>query len=100
MKKSHVVTILNQKLIVRSDASDEAVAEVAGLVESRIQEILDGSKSASLLVASLLACLNFAEELRDQKRLRGAAGHKAAEKVREMIRMINTHLEDGVRKAL
>ena len=99
MKKSHVVTILNQKLVVRSDASDEAVAEVAGLVASRIQEILDGSKSASLLMASLLACLNFAEELRDQKRFRGA-GHKAAEKVREMIRMINTHLEDGVQKAL
>jgi cell division protein ZapA (FtsZ GTPase activity inhibitor) len=100
MKKSHVVTILNQKLVVRSEASDEAVAEVAGLVSSRIQEIMDGSKSASLLVASLLACLNFAEELREQRRTKGAVGNKAAEKVREMIRLINTHLEDGVRTAL
>ena len=100
MKTFHVVTILNQKLVVRSDASDEVVGEVAGLVTSRIQEILDGSKSASLLTAALLACLNFAEELRDQKRIQGVAANKAAEKVRNLIRLINSHLEDGVRTAL
>jgi len=95
MEKSHVVTILNQKLVVRSDASDEAVAEVAGLVSSRIQGIMDGSKSASLLTAALLACLNFAEELKDQTRLKATATHKAVQKVHDILRLIDSHLEDG-----
>jgi cell division protein ZapA (FtsZ GTPase activity inhibitor) len=100
MKKSHVVTILNQRLIVRSDASDEAVAEVAGLVSNRIQDILNGSNSASLLVATLLACLNFAEELVGQTRSITTAGHQAAQKVRDIIGLIDSHLEDGARVVL
>ena len=100
MKKSHVVTILNQKLVVRSDASDEAVTEVAGLVSGRIQEVFDRTKSASILTAALLACLNLADELQQQKKLKGASGGRAAQKVREIIRLIEARLEEGERIAL
>ena len=100
MKKSHVVTILNQKLVVRSEASDESVAEIATLVSARIQEILSGTKTASMLTASLLACLNLADELRKQQRLQEAVGAGAAQKVREIVRIIDSHLEDGEKVAL
>lgn len=94
MKKSHVVTILNQKLVVRSDASDESVGEVAGLVSSKIQEVMEKTKSASMLTAALLTCLNIADEFQQQKRMKGESGAKAAQKVKEIIRLIETHLQN------
>lgn len=94
MKKSHVVTILNQKLMVRSDASDKAVEEVAGLVSSKIQEVMEKTKSASMLTAALLTCLNIADEFQQQKKRKGESSSMAAEKVKEIIRLIDTHLHE------
>ncbi len=100
MKKPHVVSILNQKLTVRSDAGDESVTQVAGLVSERIREIMDRNKSASMLTAALLVCLNLAEELQQVGELRGVAGARAVQKVREIIRLIDTHLGEGAQLAL
>jgi cell division protein ZapA (FtsZ GTPase activity inhibitor) len=100
MKKSHAVTILNQKLVVRSDAGDETVEEIADLVSQRIQAILNGTKSASVLTAALLTCLNLAEELREHKKVHGVAGARAAQKIREIIKLIDHHADADKRIAL
>lgn len=100
MKKSHVVSILNQKLTVRSDASDEAVAEIAALVSDRVRGVMDASKSASLLTAALLACMNMAEELRQAEEPRGGQKARMAQKVRDIIRLVDMQLGAGTQLAL
>jgi cell division protein ZapA (FtsZ GTPase activity inhibitor) len=92
IKKSHVVSILNQKLTVRSDGSDEAVAEVAGFVSDRVREVMEANKSASMLTAALLACLNMAEELKKAKETKGSESARAAQKVREILRLVDAQL--------
>lgn len=94
MKKPHVVTILNQKLLVRSDASDEAVERIADLVSSRIQEVMEKTKSASVLTAALLTCLNMTDEFERQKVARGNGNALAAQKVREILQLIDAHLHE------
>jgi cell division protein ZapA (FtsZ GTPase activity inhibitor) len=100
MKKSHVVSILNQKLTVRSDAGDEAVAEIAGLVSDRVRRVMEANKSASMLTAALLVCLNLAEELKRTAELKGIEGARAAQKVREIIRLIDAQMGAGNQLAL
>jgi cell division protein ZapA (FtsZ GTPase activity inhibitor) len=92
MKKSHVVSILNQKLTVRSDATDEAVAEIAGLVSDRVRGVMEANKSASMLTAALLACLNMAEELKKTKEIKGIDDARASQKVREILRLVDAQL--------
>ncbi|HSA59435.1 MAG TPA: cell division protein ZapA [bacterium] len=100
MKKSHVVSILNQKLTLRSDASDETVTQIAALVSDRVREVMDASKSASMLTAALLVCMNMAEELRRFEETRGVQNARTAQKVRDIIRLVDMQLGAGSQLAL
>jgi cell division protein ZapA (FtsZ GTPase activity inhibitor) len=100
MKQSHVVSILNQKLTVRSDASDEAVTQVAAVVSAKIREVMDASKSASMMTAALLVCMNMADELRQAEETRGVQKARTAQKVRDIIRLVNVQLGAGTQLAL
>jgi cell division protein ZapA (FtsZ GTPase activity inhibitor) len=93
--KSVAVSILNQKLTVRTDADEPYVKEVAGFVSGKIQEVMDRTKSASTLTAALLACLNIADELFRYKEGRKASSFKAANKVRDLIGFISSHFDGG-----
>lgn len=87
------MSVLNQKLVIRSEADGAYVDEVAGYVNGKVQEVLDRTKTASTLTASLLACLNVADELFQERRGRKDARGKAAKKVREMMGLIDVELE-------
>ena len=100
MKKPTTVSILNQKLTVRSDADDRHVNEVAAYVTQKVQEVITRTKSASTLTASLLACLNIADELFQFKEGRKTSKLKVADKVRDLIGLINSHFDGSGSPAL
>ena len=93
MKKSHSVSVLSQKLVIRSEADGAYVDQVAGYVNGKVQQVLDQTKTASTLTASLLACLNVADELFQERRGRKDARGRAAKKVREIIGLIDVELQ-------
>lgn len=84
-----MVSILNQKLTLRSDADDQYVNQVAGFVTNKIEEVMEKTKTVSTYTATLLACLNIADELFHYKEAKEALSVKAAKKIKELIEMID-----------
>ena len=76
-------------MTVQSDADERHVKQVAGFVNSKVQEIVEKAKTASTLTASLMACLNIADEFFRYKEKKNADSVKAAQKVRDLIQMID-----------
>ena len=88
VKRAVAVSLLNQKLTVRSEAEEPYVQEVAGFVNGKIQELLKQARAASTLTVALLACMNIADELFRYKKNHGFNGSKAAKKVRDLIALV------------
>lgn len=63
MKKSYKINILGQELSVLSDADDEQVLSVIGLVTEKIEEVLKTANNLKALDVAILTALNVAEEL-------------------------------------
>lgn len=78
--------------MIRSEADGAYVDQVAGYVNGKVQEVLDRTKTASTLTASLLACLNVADELFQERKGKKDARGRAAKKVREIIGLIDVEL--------
>lgn len=81
--------------MVRSDADDAHVDAVSELVNSKIQEVMEGMKTASTLTAALLTCLNLADELLNLRQDGGGSKAKLAKKIRDLIRRIDVQLESN-----
>jgi len=81
-------------LVVRTDADEAHVDQVAKLVNSKIQEAMDGTKTASTLTAALLTCLNLADELLNLKQVDEGSKETVAKKLRDLIHQIDVQLED------
>ena len=95
MKTRFVVSLLNQKLTVQSDASEDYVKGVAAFVEGRIREAMEKTKTASVLTSALLASLNMADEMFNQKEAKKTHLSRIEKRVRELIQSIDTHLQEG-----
>ena len=67
MVRSVTVNVAGQKLSIRTDASDTELAELAGLVNERVNHIRKASGSASPAKVYLLTALAVADELRQVK---------------------------------
>ena len=80
--------------MVRTDADEAHVDQVAKLVNSKIQEAMDGTKTASTLTAALLTCLNLADELLNLKQVDEGSKETVAKKLRDLIHQIDVQLED------
>jgi cell division protein ZapA (FtsZ GTPase activity inhibitor) len=61
--KAVSVEIMGQSLVVRSDADDDWIRNVAHAVDEKIKRIRAGSQGASSVSLVILAALNFADEL-------------------------------------
>jgi cell division protein ZapA (FtsZ GTPase activity inhibitor) len=61
------VNIAGQPLKLRSSRDPEAVRSLVELVNKKIQEALQSTKSGSLQTATILAALNLAEEFLELK---------------------------------
>lgn len=57
------VTILGQQYMIKGDAPDEHIKELARLVDSEIRKICSKNPSIAPMKASILAALNIADEL-------------------------------------
>ncbi len=63
MKNSVELNILGQKLILRSDESEEYVREVEGYLVRKIEEVKHKTKAVATLDLALLVALNVTGEL-------------------------------------
>jgi cell division protein ZapA len=59
---AYQVEIFGQTYALRSDADEEHVKSVAGLVDSKMREVASGSRSVSTLQIAVLAALDLASE--------------------------------------
>jgi cell division protein ZapA len=100
VKRSHVVSILNQKLAVRGEDDEEYVKKIADFVECNVKEVLEKSKTASQLTAALLACLNIADELFRTRESKSKEVREVAQKVKGLIARIDAHLEEESQSAI
>ncbi|MBU1276478.1 MAG: cell division protein ZapA [Proteobacteria bacterium] len=70
MAKPVTVEILGNQYVLRSEAGEERVRQVAGLLNDRLEQVQASSNTSSTLAAVVLAALNITNELlqlRDQQ---------------------------------
>jgi cell division protein ZapA (FtsZ GTPase activity inhibitor) len=63
LKKSYNIRILEQELLVLSDAAEEDVANVVQFVNKKMEEVLKSENNRKALDVAILAALNISEEL-------------------------------------
>ena len=85
MKGSCTVTVLDQKLLIRSEAEASYVGEVAAFVNQKIQEVIEKASSASTLQAALLVCMNVADELIQSRKETKRVKDQVTQEVRSLI---------------
>jgi cell division protein ZapA len=70
LAKPVTVEILGNVYVLRSEAGEERVRQVAELLNQRLEEVFSANKTSSTLSAAVLAALNITNELlqlRDQQ---------------------------------
>lgn len=95
VKKGIEVSILGQKIVVKTDQDEAFVAEVAALVNRKIGEVVQGARGSSNLMVALLACLNIAGEYLKVKRQGQKKEGHLKEKLRMLVEMVSQYDEGG-----
>ncbi|MDO8644687.1 MAG: cell division protein ZapA [bacterium] len=88
MKKDVEISLLNQKLTVRTEAEPEHVSRVARFVNEEIGKVEKGDKKVSSLNLALLACMNIADEYLCFKESHQGDVQKVEQKIKGLIEMI------------
>ena len=88
MKKNVEVTLLNQKLTLKTDANEEHVRQVAAFVNGRVEEVIGKAKTVSTLTASLLVCLNIADEFLSYKSGQSFKEEQMVQKLKNLLEKI------------
>jgi cell division protein ZapA len=81
------VEIFGQTYALRSEADEDHVRQVAGIVDSRMREVASGSRSVSTLQIAVLTALDLASEC-----------VKAEEEVRRLTTAIDGRAEAMARR--
>ncbi|MCB1164567.1 MAG: cell division protein ZapA [Leptospiraceae bacterium] len=89
------VDIFGEKYVVRGDESTEYIADVARLVDERMRELARSARGMSRSRLAILAALNIADELMQEKR--GKSSNRPedellAQKTRYMITLLDEGL--------
>lgn len=92
MKKALEVTIMGQRLQIRSDSDDQYVEEVAAFVDKKVKEVLSKTKSVASAQVAILAAMNIADELFRYRRLNGEKRALVAKKIESIIEHIDLRL--------
>lgn len=92
VKKAIEVTIMGQKFMVKSDSSEEYVTNVAGYVDKKLNEILQGTKSVASVQVALLAAMNIADEFFKFRENKDQLLNSVEKKVRDMIELVDIQL--------
>jgi cell division protein ZapA len=88
MKRQVAVQIAGQRYVLRSDAEEEAVQELAAFVDARIKDIQRQTRAADTQALATLAALQIAEELFDARRATAELKRQIREKGQLLLQML------------
>jgi len=91
-KKSLVVNIAGQRFSIRSDADEAYVQALAEYVDERLDEVHQGSRMVAPHRQAILAALNIADELFQERQCRDTL----KQQVRKRSRAIMAFLDQEV----
>lgn len=95
-KRSVVVHVGGQRYVVRSDADETYVRTLAGYLDERIKEVGKRSKPVASQSLAVLAALNIADDLFQERRQRV----ELKQQVRDKSRAIIAYLDKEVKARL
>ena len=89
MKKTHEISILNQKFVLKSEDDEKYLHKIADYVNQKAYEIQANAQSVSTLRVALLVALNLADEyFKLQKKQKEKSEHLEIE-VQKLIAMVD-----------
>lgn len=94
MNKSTVVEILGQEYRVKGDSDADRIEKVGRYVDQKMRQLTKGSSLASSTKVAILAALNIADELYEEKQKTS----ELLQQVDERIRALTTLLEEPLPK--
>jgi cell division protein ZapA len=85
MKRQVAVQIGGQRYVLRSDADEDAVKELATYVDARIRDIQRQTRTADTQAVATLAALQIAEELFGERQAQAALKKKIRDKSEALL---------------
>lgn len=92
MKKTTEISIMGQKILIKSDSDEEYVQKIAGFVDQKVQEVMQSTKSVASLNVAILAAMNIADEYFKVHRERREKFDQAEKKIQDLIELIDLQL--------
>ncbi|MBN2565896.1 MAG: cell division protein ZapA [Candidatus Eisenbacteria bacterium] len=92
-KRSVVVHVGGQRYVVRSDADETYIRTLAGYLDDRIKEVSKRSKPVTSQSLAVLAALNIADELFQERRKRVELRQRVKDKSRAMIAYLDKEVK-------
>lgn len=92
MKSPVEISIMGQKLQIRSDSDQNYVEEVASFVNNKIKDIQSKTKSVASTQVLILTAMNIADEFFKFKKNSGERKDAIAKKIESIIEHIDLRL--------
>ncbi len=95
MRRSVPVTIAGQRYVLRSDAEEAYVRELAGIVDERIGRVKRTSRTVATHKVAILTALQLADELVRERRRRAALRTAVRERAGRLLALLDGAAEAG-----
>lgn len=92
MKQPVEITVMGQKLQVRSDSGENYIVQVAGYVDKKIADVLRTTKSVASLNVAILAAMNIADEYMKYREGKEQKLKAAEKKIQDVIEVVDLQL--------
>ncbi len=92
MKRTHEVSILNQKFVLKSDADERYVQKVADYLNKKLHDIMHNTKSVSTLNVALLAALNVTDDFFRMREKSKESQNNVEQKIKELVSFLETQI--------
>ena len=92
-KRSVVVHIAGQRYVVRSGADEAYVQRLAGFVDDRLREVQRSSKPVPSQSLAVLAALNVADELFQEREKRASLKQRVRDKSRAVLSYLDKEVK-------
>jgi cell division protein ZapA len=88
LKRSVTVQIAGQRYVLRSDADEASVKQLASFVDARIKEIQRQTRTPDTQAVATLAALQIAEELFGEREAQAALRKKIRDKGQALLQYL------------
>lgn len=89
VKRSVSVEIAGQRFTLRTDADEAYVKSLARFVSERMEELRKGSRTVATQSLALLAAMNIADDLFQERRAHAELKQRVREKSRSILELIH-----------